>query len=175
MRKTLKLLGIFYFILAIAWVMTEYKEPKEAAEPKVVRRKLPKEKPYDFPGDYSDTHKEMAGVFGNSTGMFTNDNIPVLVLPPFTMATDDSTPHLLNLVTESAYSYLYNDRKVRIVRRDYTSDSRSRIRAKYILIGRVSTIGNQVRISVRIQDINTGEILDAFDGYIDKAKVNKYL
>jgi len=171
----LKVLCTFWVILVIVWFVTEYKEPKEASPPKIVRRKLPAEKPYDFPGDYTESHKKLAGVFENATSIFTDGNVPVLVLPPFTMATDNSNPVLLAYVTESAYSYLYNDKKIRIVRRDYTSEGKSRIRAKYILIGKVGTIGQQIRITVRIQDINTGEILDAFDDYIDMAKVSKYL
>ena len=175
MKKKLKLLGIFYCILAIAWFVTEYREPKEDAIPKVTRRKMPKVKPYDFPEDYTASHEKLANMFGNATSMFSGGNIPVLALPPFAMAAGESYPVLLNLITESAYSYLYNDRKVRVVRRDYSSESKSRIRSRYILIGRVSTIGNQIRITVRIQDINTGEILDAFDDFIDRAKINNYL
>ena len=169
-----KLIVILYIVLAVAWFATDYKEPTEASAPKVARRKLPTEKPYNFPSDYTETHKKLAGVFTDAAGMFTGGNVPVLALPPFAMATGDSTPALLNLVTESAYSHLYNDRKVRVVRRDY-SEGKSRIRAKYILIGRVSTIGNQIRVTVRIQDINTGEILDAFDDFIERAKIGKYL
>jgi TolB-like protein len=173
--KKLLMIVIFLGGLGFVWVKTDYKEPAGASAARVTRRKLPVEKPYDFPGDYTDSHKKLAGVFESSTSMFTEGNVPVLTLPPFTMTTGGGAPELLNLVTESAYSYLYNDRKVRVVRRDYTSEKKSRIRANYILIGRVSTIGDQIRITVRIQDLRTGEIVDAFDDYIERAKLGKYL
>jgi len=173
--RKLILLGFFYFILAIIWIATEYKEPRKESPPKITRRSLPKEKPYVFPADYIESHRKLAILFGNATNMFIDGNTPVLALPSFAMTTDNFSTVLLAYITESAYAYLYTDRRVRVVRRDYTSDSRSRIKAKYILIGRVGTIGNQIRITVRIQDINTGEILDAFDDYIDRTKVSKYL
>lgn len=175
MKKKFKSLVLFYFILAIAWFMTEYREPQKDAGRGAARRKLPAEKPYDFPGDYTGPHKKLAAVFGNVTSMFTGGNIPVLALPSFSMASGDSKPVLLNLVTESAYFYLHNDQKIRVVRRDYSSGNKSRIKAGHILIGRVSAIGNQIRITVRIQDINTGEILDDYDCFFDKAEVKNYL
>jgi TolB-like protein len=175
MKRKLKQFILFYFILAIVWVMTEYKEPKETLPPKVVRRQFPMKRPYNFPKDFFETHTNLAGVFEDSTSMFTGGNIPVLILPPFTMVTGNSTAELINLVTESAFYHLYNDQKIRIVRRNYDEKNRSRIRANYILIGRISTIGNQIRITVRIQDINTGEILDAFDDYINIGQISKYL
>ena len=171
----LKVIGVFYIILAIAWIRTEYREPVNATAPKAVRRALPKERPYAFPHDYAETHTKLAGLFADATNIFNRGTIPVLVLPSFVMAVDNNVPDLLSLITESAYFYLYNDQKVRVVRRDYSSGGKSRIRAKHILIGRVGIIGTQIRISVRVQDISTGEILDAFDNYIDKTKVGKYL
>jgi len=175
MGKKLTTLAVFIVIIFIAWDVTAYKEPKEEPPPKVTRRAMPKEKPYNFPGDYTETHKKLAGIFGEATSIFTGGNVPVLALPPFAMATGSGSPELLNLLTESAFSYFYNDRKVRVVRRDYNAANRSRIRAKHIVIGRVSTIGNQIRVIVRIQDVNTGEILDAFDDLIDRSQVSKHL
>ena len=173
-RSIPKTLGIFYLALAVAWFATEYREPKEEA-PKVTRRGLPVKKPYAFPADYSESHKKLAGVFAEATEMFSGGNVPVLLLPPFTLSTGDGSPALLTYVTESAYDYLYNDRKVRVVRRDYDSGGKSRIRGRYILIGKVGTLGEQVRITVRIQDVNTGEILDSFDNYLSRAQVGRYL
>ena len=170
-----KVLGIFYLILAVAWVVVGRKEPERKILPKITRRSFPRETPYNFPPDYAETHKTLAKVFGDTTTMFTEENIPVLILPPFTMTTDDDNPVLLDYITKSAFSYLYNDNKIRVVQRDYTSENRSRIKARYILIGKISPIGNQFRITIRIQDINTGEILDAYDEYISKTQVSKYL
>ena len=168
-----KLLCVFYIILIVAWFKTEYEEPAVFTQ-KVTRRALPKEKHFEFPNDYSETHNMLSGLFRDSTSSFTGNNFPVLALPPFTLTTGGGSPELLNLITESAYSHLRSDGKVRVVRRDYSPGSKSRIKAKYILIGRVGTIGDQIRVTVRVQDINTSEILDVFDSYIDRTKVSKY-
>lgn len=174
-KKFKKIIIGFYIILIIAWSASEYREPPVIIPPKITRKIMPKEKPYNFPADYADTHKHLANLFGNASSMFTGGNVPVLVMPLFTMSTGGESPELLELITESAFYYLYRDRKVRIVRRDYNSGKSSRIKAKHILIGRVSAIGNQIRVVVRIQDVNTGEILDAYDDFIDMEKVSKYL
>jgi len=171
----MKMLIIFYVVLAVIWSATSYKEPKEDAPAKASRRALPREKPYDFPSAYSGTHKKLEGLFANSTEMFNGGNVPVLALPPFTMTAEGKSPELLNLLTESAFFYLCKDKNVRIVRRDYASGGNSRIKPRHILIGRVGEIGNELRITVRIQDVNSGEILDAFDEYVRKTDVARFL
>ena len=169
----IKALLIFYVILAVAWSITSYKEPKEKSGPGVTRREMPKGKPFSFPAGYADTNKKLASIFASATEIFDDGNVPVLALPPFTM--DNESPELLTLLTESAFFYLSNDKNVRVVRRDYSAGGSSRIKPKHILIGKVGEIGRQLRITVRIQDVNSGEILDVFDEYIRKADVAKFL
>ena len=170
-----KWLIIFYIILLIIWIATDYREPVEDPPPEIIRRVFPTEKTHNFPNDFIITHNSLANLFEDATSRFTHGNVPVLLLPDFVMATGDSTPVLLDYIKESAFSYLYNDPKVRVVRRNYDSDQRSRIRGNYILIGRVSTFRDQIRITVRIQDVNTGEILDAFDEFVPLAQVSSHL
>ena len=178
-----KVLAVFIIILAVLWQVTDYRGPLKPSKPKIDRRALPKEKPYDFPAEYVKTHKKMAEIFKNVTSSFTEGNVPVIVLTPFVMAPgasaegpqDNSSPSLPAYLTESAYSYLYNDKNVRVVRRNYDLKNRSRIQAKYILIGRISSIGNQIRVTVRLENVTTGEILDSHDEYLDKAQVSRFL
>jgi hypothetical protein len=171
MDKIKKLLG-FFIILAVAWIVTEPKKPKEEPPPEITRRKLPKETPYKFPADYIWIHSKLENVFGGISSSFTEGNVPVLILSNFTMAMG-SSPELLTHVTESAYTYLSDSRNLRIVKRDY--NKKSRIKAKYILIGRLIPTADQIRISVRIENINTGEITEIFDEYIDRNKAGIYL
>jgi|GEM_PF-2867358 len=171
----LKALLIFYFILLVAWVLLveDWRAVRDVA-PVVVRRPFPRERPFNFPRGYIGTHQRLAGMFAESTSMFAGGNVPVLALPPFAMAAGGGSPEFLSLLTESAFYYLYNDRRVRVVRRDYEAGGRSRIRAYHILIGRVSTIGNHVRVTVRIQDVHSGEILDVFAEDIYRGDIARF-
>jgi TolB-like protein len=171
MRK-LKILAGFAGALFYLWVLTEPQTPKPETPPQIVRRKLPKETPYKFPENYTTIHKDLEGVFNEVTSSFTGGNVPVLILPDFTLSTGDR-PVFLTFVTESAYTHLSKSKNIRIVKRDY--NKKSRIKAKYILIGRLSSVANQIRVSVRIENINTGEIVDVFDDYIDKNKASLFL
>jgi hypothetical protein len=168
-----KTLVIFYIILFVAWTVTEPQKPKEEPPPKIVRRKMPKEKPYNFPQEYAWIHNGLEDIFGKVSSSFSGKNIPVLVLPVFTMSTGD-TATLPAYMTESAYAYLSNSRNIRTVKRDYKK-SKSRIKSKYVLIGRLTPIGDQIRVSVRVEDIYTGEIIDVFDAYIDRNKAGFFL
>ncbi|MDR3266832.1 MAG: hypothetical protein LBT24_04585 [Tannerella sp.] len=163
--KKLKTLACFFGALWFLWAITEPKTPKPETAPQIVRRKLPKETTYKFPENYTGIHKELESVFSEVSSSFAGANVPVLILPVFTLSTG-GTPVLITYVTESAYAHLLKSKNIRIVKRDY--NTKSRIKAKYILIGRLSSVGDQIRVSVRIENINTGEIVDVFDGYIDK-------
>jgi TolB-like protein len=169
----LKILAVFFGVFWFIWTVTEPKTPKIEPPPQIVRRKLPKETPYKFPENYAGIHKELEGVSNEVSSSFAGSNVPVLILPVFTMSTG-GTPVLLNFVTESAYAHLSKSKNIRIVKRDYNK-SKSRLKAKYILIGRLSSVGNQIRVSLRIENINTGEIVDVFDDYIDKTKASQFL
>jgi TolB-like protein len=170
----LKALVVFFIILFIAWTVTYPKQPKKAPPPpKITRRKLPMEAPYDFPENYILIHQELQYVFNEVSSSFTGNNVPVLVMPIFTMSTG-GTPVLLTYITESAYAHLSKSKNIRIVKRDYNK-SKSRIKSKYILIGRLSPVGDQIRVSIRIENINTGEIIDVFDEYIARDKASVFL
>jgi hypothetical protein len=173
--KKLKMLVVFYIILIVVWHVTEPEKPRQELPSKITRRKLPEKTAYAFPKEYEEVHRDFAAVFDGIPAAFPQGTVPVLVLPAFTMSADNNSSALPGYVTESAYSYLSKSPNVRIVRRDYNSKTGSRIKAKYILIGRVNPIENQLRVSVRIENIASGEILDYFEQYIDKAKVAGYL
>ncbi|MDR1179431.1 MAG: hypothetical protein LBK44_02905 [Spirochaetales bacterium] len=172
--KKLKILVVFYIILITVWYATEPAKPRQELSQKITRRKFPEKTDYAFPKEYAEVHKEFSGIFAEIPAAFPQGT-PVLVLPAFTMTGGNNSSALPEYVTESAYSYLSKNRNVRIVRRDYNSKTGSRIKAKYILIGRVNPIENQIRVSVRIENIASGEILDYFEKYIDKNKVAGYL
>jgi TolB-like protein len=179
MRK-LKMLGIYIIaVVVVFYAVTGSKPelPKKPAAPvqKITRRNLPQEKPYDFPSDYLNVHKALAGSFSEVSAFFTNGNVPVLIITPFTITQSNNSPLVLTYLTESAYDYLHKSRNLRAIKRDYTSNKKPRITSNYILVGKVSPIGNQVRITLRIEDIRTGEIIDAFDDYVDKQAVARYL
>jgi hypothetical protein len=162
----------FCIVLFVIWNVTEPEKPKEEPPPKIVRRKLPKETPYKFPDDYVLIHNKLKNVFDDLSSYFSEGNVPVLILSDFTMS-NGNTLKLSAYVTESAYAYLSNSKNLRIVKRDYSK--KSRIKANYILIGRLIPLADQIRVSVRVENINTGEITEIFDEYIDRNKAGIYL
>jgi hypothetical protein len=178
-KKNITMLAAFYLILYIAWIATEPEKPGEQSGPqeivvKTVRRSFPKAEPYSFSDSYTPVHNELQGLFNEVSSSFAGENIPVVLLPPFTMSAGSGSPGFLANITESAYAYLSESKNLRIVKRDY-SKSKSRIKSQYILLGILSPIRNQIRLSVRLENINTGEILDVFDEYLDKSRISEFL
>jgi hypothetical protein len=178
-KRNITMLAAFYLILYIAWIATEPEKPEEKPEApevvvKTVRRSFPQEKPYSLPDNYAPIHDGLEGLFNEISSSFTGENVPVVILPPFKMATSSDSPVFLTHITESAYAHLSGSGNLRIVKRDYNK-SKSRIKSQYILLGILSPIRNQIRLSVRLENINTGEILDVFDEYFDMGKVSGFL
>ncbi|MDR2865476.1 MAG: hypothetical protein LBV68_07710 [Spirochaetaceae bacterium] len=182
MKGILGALAVFAIILCGVWNCTGPEYPQrptrethtvtETPPPKIVRRQFPKEAPFAFPAEYKETYNKMSNVFLEVSNSFTGNNVPVLAVVPFTMSSGDNSAVLLTYAGETAYSYLSGSSKIRAVKRDYSA--KSRITSKYILIGKVIPIGNQVRLTVRVEDVRTGEIIDAFDEYIDKSQISMY-
>jgi hypothetical protein len=178
-----KSLGLFLLILICTYNLTGPKKPhkyfdlppKKTVEPEIIRYPFPKPKLNSFPTDFYPVHNKLSGIYKELTTSFPLKNVPVIALPVFKSTEPNISAGLVNYLTESAYSHLYYSKNMKIVKREYNISKKSRIKTKYILIGRISPVINQYRITLRLEDINTGEIIESFDDYIDKSIADRFL
>jgi hypothetical protein len=136
-------------------------EPKKPVKPlPQTPQPAPTPKPSpQFPSEYLPVHRQLASYFDAVANSFTGNGTTV-ALYPFTLS-GGGEPKLLNYLTESAFFYLSQKNHIKIIRR-HVNEKIGDVKAKYLLRCNVNPV-QDIILTIKIIEVDTGEILDLFD------------